>query len=105
MPTVQDELPGLAAPRRDGPTLSEQFRAFDAEHPWIYCALERLVEERLAAGAEWVGMKALFEVLRWSRPVGVKGLNNNYTALYARRLLAVHPGWASVIEVRRRRTP
>ncbi|MFF5438829.1 hypothetical protein [Streptomyces achromogenes] len=50
-------------------------------------------------------MKALFEALRWSRPVGVKGLNNNYTALYARRLLAAHPQWASVIEVRRRRTP
>ncbi|MFF4714470.1 hypothetical protein ACFY2V_24150 [Streptomyces eurythermus] len=106
MPTVQDELPGLAAPRRDDtPTISEQFRTFDAEHPWIYRALERLVEERLAAGAERVGMKALFEALRWSRPVGVKGLNNNYTALYARRLLAAHPGWASVIEVRRRRTP
>jgi hypothetical protein len=105
MPTVQDELPGLDAVRRDAPTISEQFRAFDAEHPWIYRALERLVEKRLAAGAERVGMKALFEALRWSRPAGVKGLNNNYTALYARRLLAAHPQWASVIEVRRRRTP
>ncbi|WP_342745254.1 hypothetical protein [Streptomyces colonosanans] len=50
-------------------------------------------------------MKALFEALRRRQPDGVKGLNNNYTALYARRLLAVHPEWASVIEVRRRRSP
>ncbi|MFE9308134.1 hypothetical protein ACFYM5_10585 [Streptomyces sp. NPDC006706] len=40
-------------------------------------------------------MKALFEALRWRHPHGVKGLNNNYTALYARRLLAAHPEWAS----------
>lgn len=103
--TVQDRLPGLASSYQDRPTITEQFRAYDAQHPWIYRALERLVEERLAAGAERVGMKALFEALRWRRPHGVKGLNNNYTALYARRLLAAHPEWRSVIEVRRRRSP
>ncbi|MDX3526324.1 hypothetical protein P1P75_07700 [Streptomyces sp. ID05-39B] len=103
--TVQDGLPGLDFLYRDGPTITEQFRAFDAQYPWIYRSLERLVEERLAAGAKRVGMKALFEALRWRQPAGVKGLNNNYTALYARRLLAAHPEWASVIEVRRRRSP
>ncbi|KUM99337.1 hypothetical protein AQI95_39535 [Streptomyces yokosukanensis] len=103
--TVQVGLPSLDFPHRDGLTITERFRAFDSQHPWIYRALERLVEERLAAGAERVGMKALFEALRWRRPHGVKGLNNNYTALYARRLLAAHPEWASVIEVRRRRSP
>ncbi|MCZ0990364.1 hypothetical protein [Streptomyces diastatochromogenes] len=104
--TAQDGLPGLEYPHQDGrPTITDQFRAFDAEHPRIYRALEQLVEERLAAGAERVGMKALFEALRWRWPEGAKGLNNSYTALYARRLLAVHPEWASVIEVRRRRSP
>ncbi|MFE9400087.1 hypothetical protein [Streptomyces flavidovirens] len=47
-------------------------------------------------------MKALFEALRWRHPHGVKRLN--YTALYARRLIAQHPQWASAIEVRRRRS-
>ncbi|MFE4331460.1 hypothetical protein ACFRCI_46765 [Streptomyces sp. NPDC056638] len=50
-------------------------------------------------------MKALFEALRWRQPDGVQGLNNNYTALYARKLLAAHPEWASAIEVRRRSSP
>ncbi|MEV2258529.1 hypothetical protein AB0J13_07685 [Streptomyces anulatus] len=50
-------------------------------------------------------MKALFETLRWQQPSGVKGLNNNYSALYARRLIADHPEWASAIEIRRRRSP
>ncbi|MFB7630486.1 hypothetical protein ACFC0M_05990 [Streptomyces sp. NPDC056149] len=104
MPTViQEGLPGLGISHH--PTISEQFATFDAQHPWIYRALEELVHERLAAGAKRVGMKALFEALRWRHPHGVKGLNNNYTALYARRLLADHPQWARVIEVRRRRSP
>ncbi|WP_308110472.1 hypothetical protein [Streptomyces sp. ET3-23] len=50
-------------------------------------------------------MNALFEALRWRHPHAVQGLNNNYTALYARRLLAEHPEWSSAIEVRRRRSP
>ncbi|NYV73310.1 hypothetical protein [Streptomyces sp. UH6] len=87
------------------PTISEQFHAFDAAHPWIYTSLERLVAQRLAAGATRVGMKALFEVLRWRRPRGITGLNNNYTALYARRLIDEHPEWAPAIEIRRRRSP
>ncbi|MCX2969435.1 MULTISPECIES: hypothetical protein [Streptomyces] len=102
---TQDRLPGLGLPHRDGPTISEQFHAFDAQHPWAYRALEQLATQRLAGGAKRVGMKALFEALRWRHPHGVKGLNNNYTALYARRLLAEHPDWVSVIEVRRRRSP
>ncbi|MFE0187977.1 hypothetical protein [Streptomyces sp. NPDC058989] len=91
---TQNGPPGLDLPHRDGPTISEQFHAFDAQHPWVYRSLEQLVVQRLSDGAKRVGMKALFE-----------GLNNNYTALYARRLLAEHPEWASAIEVRRRRTP
>ncbi|MFF8447720.1 hypothetical protein ACF06Q_08465 [Streptomyces leeuwenhoekii] len=106
MPTAtQDGLPGLHLPHRDGPTITDQFRAFDADHPWVYRALEQLVAERLAAGAKRVGMKALFEALRWRHPHGVKGLNNNYTALYARRLIAARPQWACAIETRRRRSP
>jgi hypothetical protein len=101
---TQNGLPGLTLPHQ-GPTITEQFHAFDAQHPWVYRALEQLVEQRLAAGAQRVGMKALFEALRWRHPPGVKGLNNNYTALYARRLLTAHPEWASAIEVRRRRSP
>ncbi|MER7986515.1 hypothetical protein ABTY53_13065 [Streptomyces noursei] len=106
MPTItQEGLPGLGLRQHHRPTISEQFAAFDAQHPWVYRALEQLVEERLAAGAKRVGMKALFEALRWRHPHGVTGLNNNYTALYARRLLADHPQWACVVEVRRRRSP
>ncbi|MFE4018007.1 hypothetical protein ACFXPZ_11420 [Streptomyces sp. NPDC059101] len=95
--------PSLRAGAR--PTLTDRFLAFDAEHPYIYRALERLAAERLAAGATRVGLKALFEDLRWQLPAGVRGLNNDFTALYARKLIADHPHWASAFELRRRRTP
>ncbi|MEU8482356.1 hypothetical protein [Streptomyces sp. NPDC048641] len=87
------------------PTLTDRFMAFDSEHPYVYRALERLAAERIAAGATRVGLKALFEDLRWQLPAGVRGLNNDFTALYARKLIADHPHWASAFELRRRRTP
>ncbi|MFD6989342.1 hypothetical protein [Streptomyces sp. NPDC059943] len=104
---TQQDLPGLGplAYRRKPSTLAEQFEDFDREHPWVYTALEQLVSQRLASGARRVGMKASFETLRWRHPHGMKGLNNNYTAFYARQLLAAHPEWTPVIELRRRRTP
>ncbi|MDT0382302.1 hypothetical protein RM572_26440 [Streptomyces sp. DSM 42041] len=101
--------PATAAHALDDPrpqsTISERFHKFDAAHPWVYRELEQLVARRLASGEKRVGMKALFEALRWRHPHGAQGLNNNFTALYARRLLAEHPQWAAAIETRRRRTP
>lgn len=43
------------------------------------------------SGHQDVSLKDLFEDLRRQLPHGVVGLNNNYTALYARRLIHEHP--------------
>lgn len=103
----QDFLPLVdVVPSRAGrPTITEQFLAFDAELPYVYRALERLTAHRLAAGATRIGLKVLFEALRWRLSPGVMGLTSNRTALYARKLIADHPHWASAFEVRRCRTP
>ncbi|WP_327731494.1 hypothetical protein OG250_43430 [Streptomyces sp. NBC_00487] len=104
----QDVLPlpepvGFCIDRR---TITEQFHDFDTEHPYVYRALERLTADRIAAGATRIGLKALFEALRWRLPQGLRGLNNNFTAaLYARKLIADHPDWAGAFELHRRRTP
>ena len=87
------------------PTLTDRFLAFDASHQYVYRALERLTADRIAAGATRIGLKALFEDLRRQLPTGMRGLNNDYTALYARKLIEDHPHWASAFELRRRRTP
>lgn len=91
------------ANRASGRTITEQFHAFHAQHPYVYHALERMTAQQLAAGATRVGLKNLFEDLRRQLPYGVTGLNNNFTALYARQLVAAHPKWAGAFELRRRR--
>ncbi|MGI5479338.1 hypothetical protein [Streptomyces lavendofoliae] len=96
-------MPVACPNRTSGRTITEPFHAFDARHPHVYRALERMAACRLAAGATRVSLKDLFEDLRRQLPHGVPGLNNNFTALYARRLIAAHPHWASAFELRRRR--
>lgn len=93
----------LGTNRASGRTITEQFHAFDAHNPHVYRALERMAVRRLATGATRVSLKDLFEDLRSQLPYGVAGLNNNFTALYARRLIDEHPHWAGAFELRRRR--
>lgn len=93
----------LGSHRASGRSITEQFHAFDTHNPHVYSALERMAARRLATGATRVSLKGLFEDLRRQLPHGVAGLNNNYTSLYARRLITEHPNWASVFELRRRR--
>lgn len=93
----------LGSHRATGRSITAQFHAFDAYHPHVYRALERLAARRLAVGATRVSLKDLFEDLRRQLPDDVAGLNNNYTALYARRLIDDHPHWAGVFELRLRR--
>ncbi|MBP5935399.1 hypothetical protein [Streptomyces acidiscabies] len=89
--------------RASGRTISEQFHSFHARHPHVYRSLERMTARRLAAGATRVSLKHLFEDLRRDLPDGIAGLDNNFTALYARLLIGEHPRWAAVFELRRRR--
>ncbi|MEU9189195.1 hypothetical protein AB0D14_32565 [Streptomyces sp. NPDC048484] len=98
MPTA---VPGTN--RASGRTITEQFHAFDAHHPHVYRALEHMAARRLTEGTPRVSLKNLFEDLRRQLPNGVAGLDNNFTALYARRLLDDHPHWADAFELRRRR--
>lgn len=84
-------------------TITEQFLAFDTQNPHVYRELEHMTARRLAAGATRIGLKNLFEDLRRHLPHGVAGLNNNFTALHARRLITAHPEWATAFELGRRR--
>ena len=81
----------LATNRARGRTITEQFHAFDAKSPHVYRALERMTADLLAADATRVSLKDLFEDLRRHLPYGIAGVNNNFTALYARRLIDDHP--------------
>ena len=92
----------------DERTIDERFADFHAAHPWVLEALEDLTARWIEAGGGRIGVKALFEQLRWSQPNISNDrpfrLNNDFTSRYARLLCSRHPEWAGVFQLRTLRT-
>lgn len=92
-------------------TIEGQFLAFHAANPWVYRELVKLARQLVARGRRRIGMKMLFEVLRWEwymrtdDPSSSWKLNNNYTARYARLIEGTEPDLAGVFETRELRAP
>lgn len=86
------------------------FRRFHAENPHVYERLKRLAFKLKVRGVERYGMKALWEVLRYEEaletnaPASSFRLNNNYTASYARLLMAQEEDLEGFFELRERMT-
>ncbi len=77
-------------------SIQEKFEAFHRNNPWVYQALRELTADLVQRGVRKIGMKMLFEVLRWqvartTTDTDFK-LNNIYTSRYARLLDAEFPG-------------
>lgn len=75
-----------------GMSIAEAFREFDDANPQVYDELVRLArlwKER--RGTAHLGIKTIYEVCRWNLALSTAGdpfkLNNNYTALYARKIM------------------
>lgn len=86
-------------------SIQERFEAFHTANPWILAHLERLTQDWLRqTGGRRLGMKALFERLRWEHGIHTGGdpwrLNNVFTSRYARLLIELHPEWTDVFETR-----
>lgn len=96
--------PGHVGPRSG--SIEEDFWAFHMANPQVYAGLVRLAREwRARRGSQRVGMKMLFEVLRWHVALTTQGdvfkLNNNYTSYYARLIMDREPDLDGVFEIRR----
>lgn len=103
-PTLFDIQP-LVRPECDPSlTIQERFDAFHAANPWVLTALEALIADWLAHDNAKVGIKQMFEVIRWRYGRATTDtsfrLNNNWTSRYARLALDLHPEWAHAIETR-----
>ena len=102
-PTLFDVAP-LVTPDYKGLTIDQRFKAFHDANPWVYDALVVLIRDWISSGHERVGMKQMFEVLRWSYGRSTVGdtfkCNNDFTSRYARLILQRHPEWARAIETR-----
>ena len=88
-------------------TIDAAFEAFHDANPWVYRELCALARDLVARGHHRVGMKMLFEVLRWSYAMSTDDpssdfkLNNNYTSRYARLIMDLEVDLDGVFETRR----
>lgn len=85
--------------------LDREFREFHDANPHIYHQLVRLARAWKAKGFTSVGMKMLWEVLRYHEGLRTRGdpsfkLNNNYTSRYARFIMEWESDLAGFFETR-----
>lgn len=77
--------------------------SFHAENPHVMAQLIEIAREARARGVKRIGIKLLFERLRWLAAVRTDGdkyqINNSYTSWYARRIMQVD-GLAGLFETR-----
>jgi len=87
--------------------IEEKFRVFHKENPDVYDELVRLARRVRGAGRSRYGIATLFEVMRYRRDIKTTGdvfkLNNNFRALYARKLMSENPELRGLFSTRRRR--
>lgn len=100
-------LPTIVTPQRG--SIEERFQQFHDANPWVYERLRILALDMVHRGHSRVGIKMLFEVLRWQyarATVSTDGLklNNDYTSRYARMLADSEPALSEVFEMRALKT-
>jgi hypothetical protein len=91
----------------DDAPIEERFRQFHEANPQVYSALRQLAIPLARQGRRRIGVKMLWEVLRYSYWVTTQGdpyqLNNSYTSRYARLLMNQEPELRGLIETRQLR--
>lgn len=74
-------------------SIEEAFNQFHALNPYVYANLVALAMQMHARGRKRIGMKMLFELLRWNHMLHTQDnqseykLCNNYTSRYARLIM------------------
>ena len=90
-------------------SLKERFDAYHAMNPHVYRALVKLARQLVRRGHRNLGIKMLFEVLRWQSMIETNDPNprsdeyklcNDYTAHYARLMMAREPDLEGVFRLR-----
>lgn len=87
-------------------TSADKFEEFHRLNPQVYSTLESMTRELVNRGRGKIGIKMLFEVLRWNYYMSTNDpnsdfkINNNYAPYYARLILENHPEWDGIFELR-----
>lgn len=99
-----DEPVVLAFPRQPE-TVEQRFYRFHRANPHVYIELVRLARELHAQGHPRIGCQMLIEVVRWSHLKTSSDdfkINNSYTPLYARLIMAQERDLDGFFETRER---
>lgn len=87
--------------------LDRRFLEFHSHNPHVYEELVRLVREAKDHGHRRVGIKMVWEVVRWNLTIRTNvadeedfKLNNNYHSRYARLIMVQEPDLHGVFELR-----
>lgn len=86
-------------------TTAQRFEEFHRANPDVYRTLVRLAFEWVnRTGRRRLGIKTLYERARWDIALATGDpdfkLNNNYTAFYARLIMAQEPQLADLFDLR-----
>ena len=85
-------------------TIDQAFWNFHRKNPQVLDKIIELTTEARSGGRRRIGMKMLFEVIRWQHLVHTRSddfaLNNNYTSRYTRILAEQRPDLADMFETR-----
>jgi hypothetical protein len=89
--------------------LEDAFWRFHTQNPHVYRLLVRLAREWKRSVGGKLGIKALFERARWESRIVTQGeeyaLNNNYTAFYARLIMAQERDLKGIFNLREQKVP
>lgn len=84
--------------------MEQRFKEFHAKNPQVYVSLVRLARQLKDRGHRKIGIKMLFEVVRWQTMLRTEGdpfkLNNNYHSRYARKIMDQEPDLEGFFELR-----
>lgn len=84
--------------------LDRQFAEFHAANPRVYEELVVLARQAKAVGRHKIGIKMLYEVVRWHRFISTVGdeykVNNNYHSRYARLIMKREKDLDGIFELR-----
>jgi hypothetical protein len=93
-------------------TIQGRFETFHEANPWVYPALCSLARDLKARGYKRIGIRTLWETLRWHHlrqtndPSGATfKLNDHYMGRYARRIMDTEPDLDGMFEIRALRSP
>lgn len=84
--------------------LRKKFNDFHKNNPKVYSELVSLAKQAKARGRAKIGMRMLYEVVRWNRYLKTTDedykMNNDYCAFYARKIVDENPELEGIFELR-----